>query len=461
MTDLTATPGKDRIVELDLMRGFALFGILLVNMQFFGFPFYTAVSELNPLNNSLDPAASALLGIVFEGKFITLFSFMFGLGFWIFVSRARAKGRTAGPLFLRRLFILGLIGAAHAFLFWAGDILLFYALLGLVMMLFLNRTDKTLKVWIVLLPVLHILFIVAFVGVFSIGMSVPEAAESITESMDEARLELEAMAASAMEIYRTGTFAEMMEIRRQELGFAYQGFILGGVGLFYLLAVFLAGMYAGRAGWFTGIAERLPALRRRVPWMLLFGFACAITGFMLMSGADLIMPGWHMPLYIFLFIVGTPALTASYVILLLSAYHRFGKKERAHAGSGESGAAGNDLTDPVNGSGSTETSAHDASYSSGDRLGRGWFWPALRDTGRMSLTVYLTQSLVMTTIFYGYGLGLYGSMPVWMMIPVAVVFFAVQMVLARLWMERFTMGPVEWLWRAATYGRFTPLKKGE
>ncbi len=416
MSDLTATSSQERIVELDLMRGFALFGILLVNMLFFGMPIYTIITDLNPLNDPLDQAGRFLLGIIFEGKFITLFSFMFGLGFWIFISRARAKGRTAGPLFLRRLFILALFGAAHAFLLWAGDILLFYAMLGLVMMLFLNRTDKTLRVWIVLLPVLHILFIAAFVGLFSMAMSSPEAAAGITEGLDEARLEMEAMAASAMEIYRTGSFTEMMEIRRQELAFAYQGFIMGGVGVFYLLAVFLAGMYAGRTGWFTNIGERLPALRRYVPWMLVLGFACAIPGFLIMRGADIMVPGWHMPLYLLLFIVGSPALTSAYVILLLSAFQRFGK-------------------------------------------GDGWFWPALRDTGRMSLTVYLAQSLVMTTVFYGYGLGLYGAMPVWMMTLLAISFFAVQMVLARWWMKYFTMGPLEWLWRAATYGYLPALRR--
>ena len=428
MSDLTATSGQERIVELDLMRGFALFGILIVNMIFFGMPIYTIITDLNPLNDPLDEAARYLIGIVFEGKFITLFSFMFGLGFWIFISRARAKGRTAGPLFLRRLFILALFGAAHAFLLWAGDILLFYAMLGLVMMLFLNRTDKILKVWIVLLPVLHILFIVALVGIFKLGMSTPDGAAAITEALDQSRYELEAMAASAMEIYRTGTFTEMMEIRRQELAFAYQGFIMGGVGVFYLLAVFLAGMLAGRAGWFTNIADRLPALRRYVPWLLLLGFACAIPGFLLMRGGDIITPGWNMPLYLLLFIVGTPVLTSSYVILLLSAFHRSGNGKRLGDGD-PSGNAG------------------------------GWFWPALRDTGRMSLTVYLTQSLVMTTIFYGYGLGLYGSMPVWMMTLLAVSFFAVQMALAHWWMKHFTMGPLEWLWRAATYGYLPALRK--
>lgn len=414
MSSLTATTGQERILELDIMRGFALFGILIVNMQFFGLPFYSVIADMTPFNDPLDRASRILIGVFFEGKFITLFSFLFGFGFWIFVSRARAKERTAGPLFLRRLFILALFGAAHAFLFWAGDILLFYALLGLIMMIFLNRTDKTLKVWIVLLPLLHILFITAFVGLFKMALNIPEAAEGILAGLDEARTEMEVMAASAMEIYRTGSFAEMMEIRRQELAFAWQGFIMGGIGVFYLLAVFLTGMYAARKNWFASFPDKLPALRRKAPWLLLGGLACAIPAYLLMRGADVITPDWQMPLYLTLFIVGSPSLISAYVILLLNAYHRFDSSQ---------------------------------------------IWVYLRDTGRMSLTVYLMQTLVMTTLFNGYGLGLYGQVPVWAMLLISIVFFAIQMVAAHWWMNRFLMGPFEWLWRAATYGYLPDLKK--
>ena len=448
MSDLTATAGQERIIELDLMRGFAVFGILVVNMQFFGLPIYTVISEMNPFNDPADLASRFFIGVFMEGKFITLFSFLFGLGFWIFISRARARGRTAGPLFLRRLVILALFGAAHAFLFWAGDILLVYAILGLVMMLFLNRKDKTLRIWIVLLPVLHILFIAGIVALLQMAMNIPEASEEVKAGIEQSRTEMEAMAASAMEIYRTGTFTEMMEIRRQELAFAYQGFIMGGIGIFYLLAVFLAGMYAGRAGWFTNIGERLPALRRRVPWLLVLGMACAIPGYLLMRGTDILTPGWHMPLHLLLFIVGSPALISAYVILLLSAYHRF-------AGNGSGRAEYGVHVGYAEHVGQAEHAEH------GEREHPNRFWSSLRDTGRMSLTVYLTQSLVMTTIFYGYGLGFYGSVPVWMMLPLAVSLFAIQMVTARWWMKHFTMGPLEWLWRAATYGYLPPLKKAK
>lgn len=443
MSDLTATTSRERILELDLMRGFALFGILIANMSFFGLPFYTVISEINPFNDPADRAVRFLVGVLFEGKFITLFSFMFGLGFWIFVSRARAKGRSAGPLFLRRLLILGVFGAAHAFLFWAGDILLFYALLGLVMMVFLNRSDKTLRIWIVLLPVVHIGLITVFVAFFTLGMNHPDSAAAIGEAMDQARLEMEAMAATAMESYRTGTFAEMMTIRRQELAFAYQGFIMGGVGVFYLLAVFLAGMYAGRVGWFSNLPARIATLRRRVPWLLLFGFACAVPGYVIMRGVDVIIPGWHTPLYLLLFIAGSPALASAYVILLLSSWHRFS------AGI----AAGSQGSSAIEASGS---GAHVSVHRS---TAVAWFWQALGDLGRMSLTIYLTQTLVMTTLFYGYGFGLYGTLPLWIMLLIAVPFFVLQMAAARWWMARYTMGPLEWLWRAATYGYLPAIRK--
>ena len=88
-----------------------------------------------------------------------------------------------------------------------------------------------------------------------------------------------------------------------------------------------------------------------------------------------------------------------------------------------------------------------------------WFWQALGNLGRMSLTVYLTQTLVMTTVFNAYGLGLYGSLPLWAMLLIAVPFFVLQMAAARWWMARFSMGPLEWLWRAATYGYVPALRK--
>jgi len=416
MTTLTATSGRERIVELDLLRGFALFGIILVNVQYMGLPFFKVLTDLHPFTDPASMAGRTFVSIFLEGKFITLFSFLFGFGFWIFVSRAREKGRNAGPLFLRRLLILALIGAAHATLFWAGDILLIYAILGLFLMIFLNRSDKTVKVWMILLPVFQILLFLLVVVLVQWGLAIPEARDEILTTFDEAQDQLEQMAIAAHHAYRSSDWRAMIPVRLQELGFVYQGFIMGGIGIFYLMGVFLAGVFAGRAGWFSHIDEKLPIIQKRIPWLLIYGLTCSIIGYILMKNGNIIIPDWNLGGFLILFVIGTPALTAAYGMMLILAYHRW-KSAR--------------------------------------------FWIGLGAAGRMSLTIYLTQTLILTTLFYGYGFGLMGNVAVPGMLLMACTVFAIQMAAAYWWMQRFHMGPFEWLWRAATYGHLPPFRKKE
>ncbi len=414
MSSLTATTGNERIVELDLMRGFALFGILIVNVQFFGIPIYKLLTDLHPFAGSVDIAGRTIVDILFFGKFITLFSFLFGLGFWIFSSRAREKGYKAGPLFFRRVMILGLLGAAHATLLWAGDILLPYAILGLFLMVFLNRSDKTVKVWMFLLPVFQVVLITLIVFLIQWGLSIPEARDEILASFEQAHTEMKALSALSVSVYQSTDWNAMLSLRLQELAFIYQGYIFSGAGFFYLMGIFLAGMHAGRAGWFTNVSEKLPLLHQRAPWLLLFGLICAFVGFYFNKQIVVLIPDWNQVFFVLLFIIGTPAMTASFVMLLISGYHKT-KNNR--------------------------------------------FWDWLGATGRMSLTVYLTQSVIMTTIFLGYGFGMYHRIPVMMMLAMSVAVFALQMAGATWWMNRFRMGPIEWLWRAGTYGNLPAIKK--
>ncbi|MDG5766702.1 DUF418 domain-containing protein [Balneolales bacterium ANBcel1] len=416
MSKLAPTTATDRIVELDILRGFALFGIVMVNVQFMGLPFYKVLTDLHPFSDPASIAGRTLITIFFEGKFITLFSFLFGLGFWIFASRARDKGYKAGPLFLRRIFILAIIGAAHAVLFWAGDILLPYAVLGLFLMLFLNRSTKTVKVWMILFPVFQILLMLLLVLLLQIGLSIPEARDAILADFDETRQQMEQMALSANQIYSSSNWIAMIPIRLQELGFAYQGFIFSGMGIFYLMGLFLAGMLAGRNGWFSNLEQKLPKIRKRLPWLLLLGIACAIAKYWLFQQTDLMLPDWSSAGYMIFAIIGSPLLIAAYASLLILGYYRW--KDAA-------------------------------------------FWNYITAAGRMSLTVYLTQTLILTTIFYGYGLGLYGSVPVPGMLLMALGVYALQLVAARWWMQHFYMGPFEWLWRAATYGSASRFRKRE
>ena len=414
MNPLTATSRRERIPELDLLRGFALFGIIMVNVQFIGLPFFKALTDLHPFTDPLSQFSKGLVGILLEGKFITLFSFMFGFGFWMFTHRARERGRTAGPLFFWRIFLLALFGAAHATLFWAGDILIPYAILGLLLLIFLNRSDKTVRIWMVLFPAFQILLVVVIVVLVQWALTIPEAKEQVLASFDEAQMQMEQLTAATLQAYQSSNWTAMIPVRLQELAFVYQGYLFGGIGFFYLFGLFLAGNLAGRQGWFQNLDEKLPVIRKRAPWLLLAGLAFAIPGYILYQRADILIPDWNMAGYILLFVIGTPILSSAYAMLLILGYHRW-------------------------------------------RRVRIWEW--LGSAGRMSLTIYVTQSIILTTVFYGHGLGLMMQVPVAGMLLIALATFVLQVAAAHWWMQRFTMGPLEWLWRAATYGYLPALKR--
>src|SRR5512140_92310 len=147
--------GHERIVLVDALRGFALFGVFLSNAfgWFDGRHFFSrAQLEAAAANASLlDTAAGYGISLFVNGKFITLFSFLFGLGFFVQMDRARARGGTIAPLYVRRLGVLLALGLAHLLLLWWGDILSLYALLGFCLLAFRSRSDRTLLVWAALL----------------------------------------------------------------------------------------------------------------------------------------------------------------------------------------------------------------------------------------------------------------------------------------------------------------------
>ena len=121
---LTGEPiqAGERVQVIDMLRGFALLGILLVNMQFFNTPSYLLSTEARQLA-PVDRVATWLINFFAEGKFYTMFSFLFGFGFAVQLVRAEARGVRFVPVYLRRLFVLLLIGIVHGLLLWYGDIL--------------------------------------------------------------------------------------------------------------------------------------------------------------------------------------------------------------------------------------------------------------------------------------------------------------------------------------------------
>ena len=148
MTTTTLTPvsASERIDNLDVLRGLALLGIALMNVEYFTAPLADMASGIAPDARGLDWLADAFVYVFVRGKFWTLFSLLFGMGFAVMLGRAAAAGRGFVPMYLRRTFGLLLIGLVHALLVWSGDILVSYAVTALLLMALFRNTATT-QLW--------------------------------------------------------------------------------------------------------------------------------------------------------------------------------------------------------------------------------------------------------------------------------------------------------------------------
>lgn len=235
---LTPISEAERIEEIDIIRGIAIFGIFAVNMGAFNFPWlYMSPGEI--WNSPWDLAVERFIDIFFQANFYPLFSFLFGFGLIIFQERAESKGYTFAVLYRRRLLILLGIGMIHAFLIWHGDILIPYALTGFLLIPFHQMETKNLLSWslgLILIPSVllgSLLLLVNFTD---------PAAETY-------RTTNEAMAEQSMEIYRYGTFAEITVQRIQDWYYVnnLSGFIFIALSI---LPMFLLGAYVAKKRWF-------------------------------------------------------------------------------------------------------------------------------------------------------------------------------------------------------------------
>ncbi|MEY9978629.1 DUF418 domain-containing protein [Lysinibacillus sp. RC79] len=146
---------KERIVSLDIIRGLALFGILFINVAA-----YQMIVEGGPMPDysGINGIIDTLIDIFIEKKFFSIFSFLFGVGFYIFASRAEARGDKPRWRFARRLLALLLIGIVHIFIFW-GSILAYYAVIGFFLIPFYNAKISTISKWLFAIITVHVLCI--------------------------------------------------------------------------------------------------------------------------------------------------------------------------------------------------------------------------------------------------------------------------------------------------------------
>jgi uncharacterized protein len=407
-------PGE-RVEIIDILRGFAIFGILLVNMIYFAHPIYLEVLDTAPWSSPIDHAARWLVTFFGEAKFFTLFSLLFGLGLAVQTQRAESKGISVVPLYVRRLLVLLVIGLAHAWLFWWGDILTYYAVLGFVLLRFRNAAPRRLLRWAVGLVLVPLLLNTGFIALTELGRSTPEGAAQIQAVLAETEAEFRAAYERALEVYSGTDFLAMIPQRIADWTFGTTGVLFNGM-LLLVLAMFLVGLYVGKQQLLHRAAEHLPLFRRVFAWGAGIGVIGNLLFVTLARPANLLEPTWGTLVGLVGYLAGAPALSMAYAagIVLLAQHPR--------------------------------------------RLAR---LRPLAAVGRTALSNYLLQTLVCTTLFYGYGLGLYGQVGPAAGIALTVVIFGLQVPLSNWWVRHFRFGPAEWLWRSLTYGRWQPMRLTE
>lgn len=392
-------PAKERIVVLDAVRGLALFGILVVNAPLYFWPVQSIALGGIPALTFFDDVANALVRFAFEGKFFTIFSLLFGIGMALQLSRGH-RPRTL----VRRLLVLALFGAVHISLFWWGDILLHYAILGFALVLTRRWAARRLVRTALLLLAVPVVLHLGFVALGSLAARSLEGGAALAEMVEASDAAMVAQTREALAVYGGRDLVAAIALRWSDWGFATFGTLFSGM-LPIVVAMFLFGAAAMRGGWLEAAAAD------RWRWLLVRTLPVALVanGFYAwgsLSGAQYAFGTWPAALASIAFVVGAP-----------------------------SGAL-------------AIATAAGLAFRAGSPVAT-----ALAAVGRLALSTYLAQSLVMTTLAYGHGFGLYGTITHGQALGLAVVVFAVQVPLAVAYARRFRFGPAEWLWRAGTYGR--------
>lgn len=404
--EVKATPiqPNERIKRVDILRGIALLGILLVNMAFFSSPIvYMEAVGVERSEHMIDKIVESGIQFFAEGKFYPMFSFLFGLGFMIFIQRAEQKGLKPVRLYLRRVFILLIIGLIHAFFIWAGDILVIYSLLAFVLVLFRNLQPKALLIWAFILLIIPVIMTALLFSLMFLGNMLID--ESELALQNKAYLDnFHTLISQSLMAYGEGSFTDIFSQRATDLGYMYQSAILF---VPTILAMFLFGVYAVKKNVFRNVADHLTWIKKVWLWSMIIGLPLAFLQLTSSLSVDPTKTSFNDMGYMIGYLLGGPSLCFFYITsFILLTQKEIWVQRLASVGA----------------------------------------------VGRMALSNYLFQSLACTTIFYSYGLGLYGQVGPGLGLLLALVIYGVQLVLSTVWLKNYSYGPVEWVWRRLTYG---------
>lgn len=378
-----------RDITPDVLRGFALLGILVVNIQFM------ALSSDQGARGEwaqgfANGSATWIMAAIFAGKFYLLFSFLFGYSSSYIIKNERAnKGR-----WIKRCFALMAFGAIHFTFLWHGDIIFLYGLFGLLLLAFMFRTDRVIQIWT------RVIYSVSAVLITFVGLSLLIGERLFPEEFDSAYIE-----PRLNEVLRSGSYVESISPRLElwAFGLITGIFLQGGMAF----AAFLLGMRLARNNFLSDQIDEIQN-SRMIKRGLIFGLPIQmIAATIMVRNEQSAEPSEGIYLSsLFLGFLSAPLLSMAYLGLI-----------RKLAISKPKSVA--------------------------------WMQPA----GRMSLTVYISQSVITSLIFGPWGLGLFQELETWMVLILAIVIWLFLVYFSRIWLKRFTQGPLEKLMHTLTFSK--------
>lgn len=390
-----------------MLRGVALFGVFLMNIVGFGRAMSTSQQLLSLPNAPFDLTLAQIFEWLVADKANTLFAFLFGLGFYLQMQRLEARGVDFERIYLRRLTFLLVLGLIHVMFLWTWDILHLYALAGFALFAMRGASNRTLLVGGVLLALF--------------GRTAHEAL------LEFSGLEgwhgwpdpyKDAVLLARQEVMVHGDFVSLVRAFAEYTWVDYilEGFLIGW--FLYVLGRFMAGAWVGRQDWLQNASAHLGGFRRVLRIALPAGLiAAGLAQIIEIYDRGGRLPPWDHWQFLgsSLHLLSTPVLAAGYLCAIVVGLHT---------------ALGQKLLAPF-------------AYA-----------------GRMALTNYVSQSFVYALVFFGLGpgLGLIGHIGIGALTAIAIIAYALQVVASRWWLTRFRFGPLEWLWRAYTYGRLPVLR---
>ncbi len=420
---------SQRIAAVDVLRGVALLGILAMNIVLFGWPFG---AYENPIYSGGDDLPNVVAwvtnSVIFSGKMMSLFSMLFGAGLVLMGERAKDRGATITSTYYRRILWLLVIGLIHAYLIWNGDILVYYALCGLLLYFFRRLSPKTLLILgaaVVVVGAFLLFGMTLFAGFArdaaeqvemarAAGTEPEEWQKGIAQGWNEGMRSFfnpsQEEIDGSIAVYRSG-YVEIVRHRAPEVLFMHL------FGILFMFWVVGGRMLVGMA------LMKLRVFSAELSWRFYVGLA--------LFGYGLGLP---------LTIVGMVDVVANDYDLLSAPWgsllFNLGMLPVAlgHAAVVMMVCKGGILT---------------------------WLTDRLGAAGRLALTNYLMQSILCTLLFYGYGLGLFGHLDRVGLWGVVFGVWVLQLLISPIWLKYFRYGPAEWLWRSLTYWKWQPIGVGK